>query len=371
MRFCFFSDTQFAEKKTSFPGSEKTVDKLQKTAYTLVVIKFDNQNINGWLSMKTTRIEGTGSALPVYRITNEELSKYVDTSDEWIRSRTGIGSRFIVNDKENAVTLAYEAGKNALQNAGTPLEEIELVLVATSSSGCNFPTVACQVSGLLGIQGAASMDISAACSGFIYALNTAHAYIRAGIYKKALIIGVDTISRITDWTDRSTCVLFGDGAGACIVGEAEDGILEISQHSNGEKGSVLISESSRAHTPAAEAQPERLLYMDGSEVFKFAVKTVPECVCELLEKGKKELEDVKYVILHQANKRIISSVAKRLQTEEEKFPVNVEKYGNTSAASIPLLLDELNRNGKLERGDLLLMSGFGAGLTWGGTLLHW
>lgn len=321
--------------------------------------------------MRTTRIKGTGRALPKYRITNEELSNYVDTNDEWIRSRTGIGSRFLAGEEENAVTLAFEAAQKALENGGTDLAEIDLVLAATSSAGCNFPGVACQVCGLLGIQGAAAMDISAACSGFIFALNTAHAYIQAGFYRKALIIGVDTISRITDWTDRSTCVLFGDGAGACVVGEAEDGILEISQHSNGAKGSVLVSEAPKARTPVSEEVPEKLLYMDGREVFKFAVKTVPECVLELLEKSRKNLKEVKYVLLHQANRRIISSVAKRLGESEEKFPVNVDKYGNTSAASIPILLDELNRDGKLERGDLILLSGFGAGLTWGGTLLYW
>lgn len=321
--------------------------------------------------MRTTRIEGTGRALPAYRITNEELSNYVDTSDEWIRSRTGIESRFLAGEEEDAVTLAQKAAENALKNGGTDPAEIDLVLAATSSAGCNFPGVACQVCGLLGIQGAAAMDISAACSGFIFALNTAHAYIRTGFYRKVLVIGVDTISRITDWTDRSTCVLFGDGAGACVVREAEDGILEISQHSNGEKGAVLVSQAAKAPTPVSEAVPEKLLHMDGQEVFKFAVKTVPECVCELLEKSGKDLKEVKYVLLHQANRRIISSVAKRLGESEEKFPVNVEQYGNTSAASIPILLDELNREGKLERGDLLLMSGFGAGLTWGGTLLHW
>lgn len=321
--------------------------------------------------MITTRIAGTGSALPTYRMTNDELSKFVDTSDEWIQSRTGIRSRHIVSGGETAVTLAYQAAENAIENAGVHPEEIELVLVATSSAGNNFPGVGCQISGLLGIGNAAAMDLSAACSGFIFALNTAHAYIKSGIYKKILVVGVDTISRIADWTDRSTCVLFGDGAGACVVEESEEGILEISQHSDGGRGDVLVSETSRTKTPVMEAQSEKALYMDGQAVFKFAVKTVPECVNELLAKGQKESEEVKYFILHQANRRIIQSVAKRLKASEEKFPVNLDEYGNTSAASIPILLDEMNRSGKLERGDLLLMSGFGAGLTWGGTLLRW
>lgn len=321
--------------------------------------------------MTTTRIMGTGSALPKYKMTNEKLSEIVDTSDEWIRSRTGIGSRYLVSQGETAVTLAFEAAKKALENAKTLPEEIDLVLAATSSSGNNFPGAACQVSGLLGIDRAPAMDVSAACSGFIFALHTAHAYIKSGIYKKALVIGVDTMSRITDWSDRSTCVLFGDGAGACVVEAGEEGILEISQDSDGSRGEVLVSEGERPETPAAKAEKGKALYMDGQAVFKFAVKTVPECVAELLEKGKRTEEEVKYFLLHQANRRIIQSVAKRLKVSEEKFPMNLEAYGNTSAASVPILLDEMNRAGKLKRGDLILMAGFGAGLTWGGTLLTW
>lgn len=321
--------------------------------------------------MTTTRIAGTGSALPKYKMTNEMLAELVDTSDEWIRSRTGIGSRHLVNDEENAVTLAYLAAKNALENAGVQPSEVELVLAASSSSGNNFPGVACQVSGLLGLSNGGAMDLSAACSGFIFALNTAHAYIKSGLYKKILVIGVDTMSRITDWSDRGTCVLFGDGAGACVVEAGEEGILEISQHSDGKRGGVLVSEAAAGKTPAAEAKEGRALYMEGQEVFKFAVKTVPECVRELLEKGGKTEEEVDYFLLHQANSRIISSVAKRLKAPEEKFPMNLSEYGNTSAASIPILLDEMNRAGRLTRGDLLLLSGFGAGLNWGGTLLTW
>lgn len=349
----------------------KMVDKSRKTTYTFNGY-FDNQNNkNGWLNMMTTRIAGTGSALPGYIMTNDDLSRFVDTSDEWITSRTGIKRRHIVSGDENAVTLAARAAGNALENAGVKPEEIQLVLAATSSAGTNFPGVACQVCKELGIKDAPAMDLSAACSGFIFSLNTAHAYIQSGIYEKILIIGVDTLSKVVDWKDRSTCVLFGDGAGACVAVKAEEGILNISQHSDGSKGEVLRSEAARLETPAAPGTETLPLQMDGQAVFKFAVKTVPECIRELLDGQGFTCEDVKYFVLHQANSRIIQSVAKRLHMPEDRFPMNLYNYGNTSAASIPVLLDELNRNGKLNRGDLLVMSGFGAGLTWGGTLLKW
>lgn len=321
--------------------------------------------------MITTRISGTGSALPVYKMTNDELAGFVETSDEWISSRTGIRERRLISGEEDGVFLAAEAGKNALENAGVKPEEIQLVLVATSSTGSYFPSIGCQVSAQLGIGAAAAMDLSAACSGFIFALNTAHAYIKSGIYEKILVIGVDTLSKVVDWNDRSTCVLFGDGAGACVVEKAEEGIMGISQHSDGVKGSVLVGTAPKLKTPVAEAEPGTPVYMDGQAVFKFAVKTVPECIGELLEKTGTDIQDVKYFVLHQANSRIIQSVAKRLKAPEEKFPMNIDKYGNTSAATVPILLDEMNREGMLERGDLIVMSGFGAGLTWGGTILKW
>lgn len=321
--------------------------------------------------MMTTRIAGTGSALPGYVMTNDDLSRFIDTSDEWISSRTGIKRRHIISGEESAVTLAVRAAENALENAGIKPEEIQLVLAATSSAGTNFPGVACQVCKELGIKDAPAMDLSAACSGFIFSLNTAHAYIKSGIYEKILIIGVDTLSKVVDWKDRSTCVLFGDGAGACVAVKDEDGILGISQHSDGSRGDVLRSEAAKLETPAAKGTETIPLQMDGQAVFKFAVKTVPECIRELLDEQGLTCEEVKYFVLHQANSRIIQSVAKRLHIPEDRFPMNLDNYGNTSAASIPILLDEMNRNGKLNRGDLIVMSGFGAGLTWGGTLLKW
>lgn len=321
--------------------------------------------------MMTTRIMGTGSALPKQVLSNDDLSKIMDTSDEWIRTRTGIRSRHVADGEETAASLAAAAGRRALDNAAMEPEDIEMVLVATCSAENYFPSVGCQVQEMLGLKNAVAMDVSAACSGFLFALNTAHAYIKSGLYEKILVIGTETLSRTIDWTDRSTCVLFGDGAGACVVCGDETGMIGICQHSDGSQGNVLTSFAPGLKTPVADAVPGKPLYMDGQAVFKFAVKTVPECIRQVLAMNQTEAADVKYFILHQANSRIIQSVAKRLKTPEEKFPMNLDRCGNTSAASIPILLDELNRSDKLQRDDLLVLSGFGAGLTWGAALLRW
>lgn len=319
----------------------------------------------------TTRIIGTGSAVPKRTVTNEELSEFLDTSDEWIRSRSGIGERQIAGKDENVVSLASEAGRKALEDSKIAPEEIQLLLVATCSSEYHFPSAACQVQAALGLSHAAAMDISAACSGFLFALHTAHAYISAGIYEKVLVIGADTLSKIIDWEDRSTCVLFGDGAGACVVQADEEGLIDFQQYSDGNGGNVLIGAAATLKTPAAEAEEAKPLAMEGQAVFKFAVKTIPESVRKLLAKTNTEIEDVKYFVLHQANSRIIRSAARHLGVPEEKFVMNMEKHGNTTAASIPILLDEMNRNKMLKKGDLLLLSAFGAGLTWGAALLRW
>lgn len=319
----------------------------------------------------TTRIIGTGSAVPKRTVTNEELSEFVDTSDEWIRSRSGIEERQIAGPDEDVVSLASEAAGKALENANTRPEEIQLVLVATCSSEYYFPSAACQVQAALGLSNAAAMDISAACSGFLFALHTAHAYIAGGIYQKALVIGADTMSRIIDWKDRSTCVLFGDGAGACVVQADEAGIVDFLQYSDGKGGKVLKSAAATLQTPACEAGSMQPLYMEGQAVFKFAVKTIPESIKELLERTETDIDEIKYFILHQANSRIIRSAAKHLGISEEKFPINLNLHGNTTGASIPILLDEMNRSKMLKRGDLLVLNAFGAGLTWGAALLRW
>lgn len=321
--------------------------------------------------MMTTRIIGTGSALPTHTITNDDLTKFLDTSDEWIRSRTGIRCRQVAGEGENVVTLATEAGRKAIEDCGIQPEEIQMVLVATCSSENYFPSVGCRVQAALGLKNASAMDLSAACSGFLFALQTAHAYIMSGFYDTVLVIGAETLSRTVDWSDRSTCVLFGDGAGACVVKKSDTGILEIVQHSDGTMGDVLVASASSLETPVAAAQKTLPMHMDGQAVFKFAVKTVPECIRELMNKTEYSLEDVDHVILHQANSRIIESVAKRLSMPAEKFAMNLERHGNTSAASIPILLDELNKKGILKEGETVLLSGFGAGLTWGAALLTW
>ena len=319
----------------------------------------------------TARIIGTGSAVPEQIVTNEDLSKIVETSDEWISSRSGIKERRVAKE-ENTTSLAILAGKRALENAGVTAEEIEVIIVATCTPDYFFPNTACQVQEAIGAKHAVAFDLSAACSGFLFALSTAQAYIKGGIYQKALIVGAETMSKMIDWSDRSTCVLFGDGAGAAVVSAEETGVLELVQKSNGAGKGVLSCKARETRNVLNhESETKEYLYMEGQPVFKFAVKTVPECVEEVLKKAEVKKEEIRYYILHQANSRIIQSVAKRLKEPEEKFPMNLSLYGNTSAASIPILLDEMNRNGMLNRGDKLVLSGFGAGLTWGAVLLEW
>lgn len=319
----------------------------------------------------TARIIGTGSAVPEQIVTNEDLSKIVETSDEWISSRSGIKERRVAKE-ENTTSLAILAGKRALENAGVTAEEIEVIIVATCTPDYFFPNTACQVQEAIGAKHAVAFDLSAACSGFLFALSTAQAYIKGGIYQKALIVGAETMSKMIDWSDRSTCVLFGDGAGAAVVSAEETGVLELVQKSNGAGKGVLSCKARETRNLLNhESETKEYLYMEGQPVFKFAVKTVPECVEEVLKKAEVKKEEIRYYILHQANCRIIQSVAKRLKEPEEKFPMNLSLYGNTSAASIPILLDEMNRNGMLNRGDKLVLSGFGAGLTWGAVLLEW
>lgn len=319
----------------------------------------------------TARIIGTGSAVPEQIVTNEDLSKIVETSDEWISSRSGIKERRVAKE-ENTTSLAILAGKRALENAGVTAEEIEVIIVATCTPDYFFPNTACQVQEAIGAKHAVAFDLSAACSGFLFALSTAQAYIKGGIYQKALIVGAETMSKMIDWSDRITCVLFGDGAGAAVVSAEETGVLELVQKSNGAGKGVLSCKARETRNLLNhESETKEYLYMEGQPVFKFAVKTVPECVEEVLKKAEVKKEEIRYYILHQANSRIIQSVAKRLKEPEEKFPMNLSLYGNTSAASIPILLDEMNRNGMLNRGDKLVLSGFGAGLTWGAVLLEW
>ena len=265
-----------------------------------------------------------------------------------------------------------------------------MILVATASPDNFVPGTACEVQAILNKEAeevktdpenpsgtyeachAVCMDINAACSGFIYALSVANAFIQCGQYRNILVIGVETLSKIVDWSDRSTCVLFGDGAGAVVIGASEDGIFRHLLHTDGSMGHVLSCHCRDNNNPVVRNEVQTgYVQMDGQEVFKFAVKRVPECISELLEQNHIEKKDINYYLLHQANVKIIKSVAKRLGEEMEKFPVNLDKYGNTSAASIPILLDECNRSGMFKKGDKLVLSGFGGGLTWGAVLLEW
>lgn len=321
--------------------------------------------------MTTSRIVGTGSYVPEQIVTNDDLAKIVDTNDEWIRTRTGIRQRRLVTE-EGTSQMAAKAGERALEQAGVKPEEIELLILATSSQDYCFPSGACEVQAMIGAVNAVCYDLSAACTGFVYALNTAHAFIKAGIYRTALIIGSDVLSKLIDWSDRGTCVLFGDGAGAVVVRAEETGILGIRMHSDGTKGDVLTCGARTNGNFLLGKKPELgYMTMNGQEVFKFAVKKVPEVINEVLEETRTPIQDVRYFVLHQANYRIIESVAKRLKVDIEKFPANMEFYGNTSGASIPILLDEMNRGGKLSPGDKIMLSGFGGGLTWGASLIQW
>ena len=304
-------------------------------------------------------------------MTNDDLSKIVETNDEWIRSRTGIRERRIATE-DGTSDMAAKAAARAIEQAAILPEEIDLILLATSSPDSCFPNGACEVQAKLGAVNAACYDISAACTGFVFALSTAHAFISAGIYKTALVIGADVLSKLIDWTDRGTCVLFGDGAGAAVVRADETGILGLNMHSNGEKGGVLTCGSRSNGNFLLGRKPELgYMTMDGQEVFKFAVKKVPECMNEVLRETGYTTQDIDHFVIHQANFRIIESIAKRLKVDVDKFPANMERYGNTSGASVPILLDELNRKGQLKRGEKMILSGFGAGLTWGAILLDW
>lgn len=318
------------------------------------------------------RICGTGSCLPRTVWTNEKLETLVDTSGQWIQERTGICERHIAEEDETTSYLASEAAKNALLDSGLKAEDIDLILAATISPGRVMPGVACEVQKNIGAEYATCFDVNAACTGFLFALNTAQAYIAQGIYKNALVIGAENLSNLTNWKDRGTCILFGDGAGAVVVKGESEGLYEQVTHSIGEKGGVLtLADRNQKKYEAFPNAPETYMQMDGRAVFQFAVTKVPEAVREVLEKAGIKKEEVSFYILHQANERIIFSAAKRLGESMEKFPVNMKKYGNTSSASIPILLDELNKKGAFKWGDNIVLSGFGAGLSYGASILKW
>lgn len=325
--------------------------------------------------MRTVRIIGTGSALPDRKVTNDDLAQLVETSDEWIRERTGIGERRI-SEGDGVAQLASRACERALEMAGRKPQEVDLIIVATCSAEYLLPNCACQVQSELGASAAVAFDLNAACSGFLFALHTAYAYIHSGIYKNALIVGAEVLSKMVDWTDRSTCVLFGDGAGAAYVEACEEenkGLISFTQGADGTKGMVLSCHDRRVVNPyvTPDSPLDAYIRMNGQEVYRFATRQVPACIQTALNQIQWIADDIDIYILHQANIRIIEAVAKRLKVDIDKFAVNVDRVGNMSSATVPVLLDELNRSGRLTPGMRIAMSGFGAGLTYGACVLIW
>lgn len=320
------------------------------------------------------RIIGTGSYLPKKVADNHFLSTIVDTDDEWIRQRTGIKERHLSNGKEGTTYMATHAVEAALENAGITADELDMIIVATVSADTYVPSTSCQVQGAIGAIRATCFDLNAACSGFLFAMNTAYAYIEMGMAKTILIIGAETLSREVDWSDRSSCILFGDGAGAAIMRQEEGkgGLIASVTGSDGSQGDVLTCKGRGIQNPFHQSKRKKdYLRMEGQAVFRFAVTMVPRCIKQILKKTGYDTEDIKFFVLHQANVRILELIAKRLKVDIDKFPMNLDRYGNTSSASIPILLDELNRNNLLEPGDKIVLSGFGGGLTWGAVLIEW
>ncbi len=324
----------------------------------------------------TGEIVGTGSYVPEFTLENRRLEQMVETSDAWIVERTGIKRRHIAT-YETTTFMAAQAAKRALEKAGVAAEEVNLILVSTISGDSIMPGTACGVQKEIGASNAFCFDLSAACSGFLMAYNTAIAYMSAGWCKTALVIGSESLSNLTNWKDRGTCILFGDGAGAVVIKRREgEGFIPVS-HSDGSLGGALTLKSPYEANPFMAGgkmlpeSPLSYMEMNGQEVFKFAVRKVPWVIEEVLEENHLKKEAIDLYLMHQANERIVEAVAKRLDEPLEKFPMNMREYGNTSSASIPLLLDELNRSGKLKAGMKLVLAGFGGGLTWGASILTW
>lgn len=322
------------------------------------------------------RIVGTGSAVPSKVLTNFDLEKMVDTSDEWITTRTGIKERHIAVDGEYTSTFATLAAERALEMAGVDAADIDLLIVATITPDFPFPATACVVQSNLKATKAAAYDLSAACSGFIYALAQANNAIMSGSARKALVIGAEVLSRIIDWTDRNTCLLFGDGAGAVVLEACDDGrgVLSTHLHSDGSYWELLYQPGCGSRNPAVQKTlDDRLTYlmMQGNEVFKLAVRAMEDAALEALEANGLTASDISLFIPHQANRRIIDAIGKRLGLAGEQVYVNLDRFGNTSAASIPLALDEAHRTGRIKPDDVVVFDAFGGGLTWGAALVRW
>lgn len=330
--------------------------------------------------MSTTRqgagIIGIGSCVPEKVLTNFDLEKIVDTTDEWIVTRSGIRARRIVNEGVAASDLATEAARRALESASLKPEELDLIICATITGDMPFPATSCLIQDRLGAKNAGAFDLQAGCSGWVYALSVATQFILTGVYERVLVVGVDILTSVTDWTDRSTCVLFGDAAGAAVIGptSSDNGILSVHLGADGSGGDLLKIDAGGSRMPASEETVRQRLHyikMNGREVFKFAVRIMSEASMKALDACGLTTNDVDLFVPHQANIRIIEAAAERLNIPSEKVFVNVQNYGNTSAASIPLALDEAYRFGRIKPGNVVVVVGFGAGLTWASSVLKW
>ena len=324
--------------------------------------------------MINSTIISTGSYSPDFIVKNDDLSKIMDTSDEWIKSRTGIEERRI-SINENTSDLAYKAALDAINNSDITCDDIDLIIVATVTPDMHMPSTACLLQNKLGAKNATAFDITAACSGFIYGLSIADSMIKSGRHNTVLIVGAEVLSKSINWEDRSTAVLFGDGAGAVILRgtKEEQGIISICTKSEGEDGQVLAIGDKSVKNPFSEDSEERLPYiiMNGREVLRFSTRVIVDSIKEVLKKGNTTLEEVKWIVPHQANARIIKHAAQKLGIEDKKFFMNLQKFGNTSSASIPKALNEMNRKGMLSKGDKIILVGVGGGLTYGSILIEW
>ena len=319
-----------------------------------------------------SRIVGTGGYLPEKILTNTDLEKMVETSDQWIVERTGIRQRHVASDSQTTSDLAYEASKDAIKSAGISPQDIDLIIVATTTPDLVFPSTACLLQDKLDIHGCAAFDVQAVCTGFVYALATADKFIKSGSNKCALVVGAETLSRVVDWTDRGTCILFGDGAGAVVLQASEEpGILSTHLHADGTYKDLLAVNAGVSKNTRTFNEGEAFVYMKGNEVFKKAVNTLGSIVDETLEANNMDKSDVDWLVPHQANIRIINATAKKLKMPTDHVVITVDKHGNTSAASIPLALDAAVKDGRINKGETVLLEAFGGGFTWGSVLLKY
>ncbi|WP_028611075.1 beta-ketoacyl-ACP synthase III [Paenibacillus harenae] len=328
------------------------------------------------MSLHPVGIIGTGKYVPERILTNHDLEQMVETNDEWIVTRTGIKERRLASSQQATSDLAYQASLKAIESAGITVEDIDLIIVATITPDMYFPSTACLLQDKLGAKKAAAFDLSAACSGFIYGLATGSNMIAAGMYKHVLVVGAETLSRITDYTDRNTCILFGDGAGAVVLGQVPEGrgFRSFELGADGSGGELLKVHGGGSRVPASEESvqgKQHYIHMAGNDVFKFAVRIMGSAAEDALQKAGISKDEIDLLVPHQANIRIIQSALNRLSLSEEKAMINLDKYGNMSAASIPVALAEAAEQGRLKEGDCIVLVGFGGGLTWGASVIIW